>query len=116
MERRRQQGDVVGDHEVAGDVPARAIGDQRGVHPRINGAADLGEVLVDGRGVATRNDKARTFALLGADRAKDIGGGGTLVLGRGGSAALARATSWRGVVLADAGFVLPPEFDGCAGG
>ncbi|KQO53859.1 hypothetical protein ASF08_17165 [Methylobacterium sp. Leaf85] len=33
MRRQRQQGDVVGGHEVASDVPARAIEDQHGVRP-----------------------------------------------------------------------------------
>lgn len=86
MGRQRHQGDVSGDHEVAGDVPARAIEDQHSVRPRINGAADLGEMLVHCRGVATGHDQAGPLALLGADRAEDVGGGGTLVLGRGGAA------------------------------
>lgn len=78
MGRQRQHGDGVGDHEVAGDVPARAIEDQRGVRPRINGAADLGDVLVHGRGVATGHHQAGALARLGAGCATTLGAEGWL--------------------------------------
>ena len=42
---------------------------------------DLGQVQVHRLGVAPRHDERRAFAVSGADRAEDIGRGGSLILG-----------------------------------
>jgi hypothetical protein len=48
---------------------------------------DLREMQVHRLGVAGRQDQGRTLALLWADRAEDVGGGGALVTGRAGARA-----------------------------
>ena len=71
---------------------------------------DFSQVQVHRLGVACGQDQGCPLALLGADRAEDVRGGGALVSGRGWScAALGPATSDL-VLLADARFVLEPDF------
>src|SRR5262245_44972883 len=55
-------------------------------------------------------DQGRALALLGADRAEDIGGSGTLVARRTGAGAALRPAASDFVLLADAGLVGEPDF------
>jgi hypothetical protein len=92
-------------------VPAGSVEDQDGVRAGIDGAADLGQMRVHGRRGAAGQDDAGALALLGADRPEDVGGSRALILRGCGPAALACPAPRRRVLLADAGLVLPPEFE-----
>ena len=82
------------------------------MQPRRNLGGDLGERQIHRLGVATRHDERRAFALLGADRAKDIGRSGSLIA-RGAGARAALGPSPRDLVLlADARLVGEPDFYG----
>jgi hypothetical protein len=61
-------------------------------------------------GVAFGQDERRARAVLGRDRAENVGRGGALVLGRGGPRAALRPAPGELVVLADARFVGEPDF------
>ena len=63
---------------------------------------DFGQVQVHGFGVASGHDKGCTLAVLGADRAEDIGGGGSLILGNAWTRAALGRTAGDLVPLADA--------------
>jgi len=91
-------------------VPPSLIDEQDGVGSRSDHFGDLGEVQVHRLGVACGQDQGCPLALLRADRAEDVRGSGALVSGRGWAcAALGPATSDL-VLLADARFVLEPDF------
>ena len=61
------------------------------------------------RGVAPRHDKPGALALLGADRAEDIGPLGALVVRGARPGSTPGPAAGDGVLLPDAGFVLPPQ-------
>ena len=80
-----------------------------------NPAGDLGQMQVHRLGVAERQDQARGLAIFRADRAKDVGGGGALIV-RGGWPCPAPGPAPRDLVLlTDPGFVGEPEFYGVEG-
>jgi len=66
------------------------------------------------RSVAPWQDEAGALALFGANRPEDVGVLRSLILGGCGPCPAARPAARQGVLLADAGLVLPPEFDGRA--
>ena len=70
---------------------------------------DLGKVQVHGLGVAAWQDEGRSLAVLGADGAEDVGGGGPLILRRRRSRAAPRPAPGDLVLLADPRFVGEPE-------
>ena len=109
--RQREQGDVVGHDDVMGDVPSGSVEHQDGMGAGIDGEADLFEVCRHRRGVAARQDEGGALALLGADRLEDVGVFGALILGGRRPCPAARPAARQGVLLADPGLVLPPEFD-----
>ena len=105
----RRQGDDgdVGRHDEARrHVPAGLIDQQDGVGTGRDGLGDLGEMQVHRLGVAGRQDQGRALALLGADRAEDVGRGGALVTGRAGPGAALGPAAGDLVLLADTGLVL----------
>jgi hypothetical protein len=63
-------------------------------------------------GVAPGHDERRALAVLGTDRAEDIGRGGSLVLRRARARAAFGPTSGDLVLLADARLVREPDFYG----
>ena len=75
-----------------------------------NRFGDLCKMQVHRLAVAGRQDQGRALALLGADRAEDIGGSGTLVARRTGAGATLRPAASDFVLLADAGLVGEPDF------
>ena len=75
----------------------------------LDGLGDLHEVQVHCLGVAGRQDQGRALALLGADRAEDVGGGGALIAGRTWACAALRPSAGDLVLLADASLVLKPN-------
>ena len=75
----------------------------------LDGLGDLHEVQVHCLGVAGRQDQGCALALLGADRAEDVGGGGALIAGRTWACAALRPSAGDLVLLADASLVLKPN-------
>ena len=71
---------------------------------------DLREMQVHRLAVAGRQDQGCALALLGADRAEDIGGSGTLVARRAGAGAAFRPAASDFVLLADASLISEPDF------
>jgi hypothetical protein len=71
---------------------------------------DLCKMQVHRLAIAGRQDQGRALALLGADRAEDVGGSGTLVARRAGAGAALGPAASDFVLLADAGFVGEPDF------
>ena len=93
-------------------MPSRLIDEKRGVRARRDLGGDLGQVEVHRFGVATRHDQRRALAVLGTDRAEDIGRGGSLVLWRAWARAAPGPSSGDRVLLADARLVCEPDFYG----
>src|SRR5271165_5021813 len=62
-------------------MPAGLIEEQRSVRARRDLGGDFGQVQVHRLSVASGHDKGCALAVFGADRAEDIGGGGSLILG-----------------------------------
>jgi hypothetical protein len=67
--------------QAAGEMPAGLIDEQRGVRARCDLGGDFGQVQVHGFGVTPRQDERRALAVLGADCAEYISGGGSLIYG-----------------------------------
>lgn len=67
---------------------------------------DFVQVPLHGLGIATRQDKGGADTAIRTDGAKDIGGLGALIVGRRGPRRLAPGDL---LLLADPGFVLPPQ-------
>ena len=71
---------------------------------------DLREVQVHRLGVAGRQNQGRALALLWADCAEDVGGGGALVPGRARTGASLGPAAGDLVLLANTGLVRKPDF------
>ena len=67
-----------------------------------------------GLSVAAGQDEARADATLGTDGTENIGRLGALVFGRRGPGAASRPTPRELCLLANPGFILPPNFYGDA--
>ena len=107
--RQRQDGDVVGDRQLGRQVPTGLIDDQHRMGAGIDGGTDLDEVRRHGVGVAPGHDQPGAFPLRGTDRAEDIGPFGALVAGRPRARATSGPSACELILLADAGFILPPQ-------
>lgn len=108
--RQCNDGDV-GRHDEAGrQVPASLIDQEDGMGSGRDRFGDLCKMQVHRLAVAGRQDQGRALALLGADRAEDVGGSGTLVARRAGAGAALRPAASDFVLLADAGLVGEPDF------
>src|SRR5262245_27108160 len=77
--RQRNDGDICGHDEAGRQVPASLIDQEDGMGSGRDRFSDLCKVRVHRLAVAGRQDQGRALALLGADRAEDVGGSGTLV-------------------------------------
>src|SRR5262245_40190487 len=88
--RQRNDGDICGHEETGRQVPASLIDQEDGMGSGRNRFGDLCKMQVHRLAVAGRQDQGRALALLGADRAEDIGGSGTLVARRTGAGAALR--------------------------
>ena len=71
-------------------MPAGLVDKKGGVRAWRNLRCDFGEVEVHRLRVAAWHDERRALAVLGTDRAEDIGGGGSLIFG----SAWTRAALW----------------------
>lgn len=87
---------------------------QHGMGARIDRRADLLEVLGHGLCVAPRHHEAGALALCRADRPEQIGPPGPLIVRRPRPGSSLRPTPGDGILLPDAGVVLPPQFYGGA--
>src|SRR6202158_830837 len=92
-------------------VPGGTVEDHHGLVISGDLAADLGEMMVHGGGIADRHDQRRRFALRRADRTKQIGRGKAEVLRRDWPAAGLPPHPGQAVLLADASLVLKPHPD-----
>ncbi len=108
--RQRNDGDICGHDEAGRQVPASLIDQEDGMGSGRDRFGDLCKMQVHRLAVAGRQDQGRALALLGADRAEDIGGSGTLVARRTGAGAALRPAASDFVLLADAGLVGEPDF------
>ena len=90
-------------------MPASLVDQKDGMGSGCDCFGDLRKMQVHRLAVAGRQDQGRALALLGADRAEDIGGSGTLVARRTGAGAALRPAASDFVLLADAGLVGEPD-------
>lgn len=90
---------------------ASPIKDDDGVSALGHGFADFSEVQVEGVGIGARQDQGCTGAALGTGGAEDIGPVIAPVAGRTRSRALLRPNPGQRALLADASFVLEPDFE-----
>ena len=107
--RQGDDGDVGGHGEARRHVPTGLIDQEHGVCAGRDGLGYLGEMQVHRLGIAGRQDQGRALALLGADRAEDVGRGGTLVTRSAGTRAALRPAAGDLVLLADPSLVLEPN-------
>ncbi len=110
LRRQRQNGDVLGNVELVGHVPASLVDHQHGMGARRDMPGDFRQMQVHRVGVAFGQDERGALAVLGRDRAEDVGRGGALVLGRRRPRAALGPAPRDLVLLADAGFILEPDF------
>ena len=97
-------------------MPTGLIHEQHRMGSWLHGECDLLEMQFHGLGVAKGQDETRRLAERRTNGAEDIGRGGTLIL-QGERARAAFGPPPRDLVfLADAGFVLEPDFERLAGG
>jgi hypothetical protein len=90
-------------------MPAGLIDEQRGVRARRDLGGDFGQVQVHRLSVASGHDEGCAFAVLGADRAEDISGGGSLIVGSARARTALGPTPRDLVLLADARLVGEPD-------
>ena len=112
--RQWQQGDVVGNRQLGGEMPSGLIQQEHGVAPRCDGERDLLQMQGHGGGVAKRQDKTGCLSQGGTDRAEQIGRLGSLILGSRRSGSTSGPTPGNLVLLTDARLVLPSDFYGLA--
>ena len=92
-------------------MPAGAIEQQRGVRAFFDMARDFIEMKLHHFGVGVGERQRRAFALGGTDRAEEIGVLVALVGGLTRTRSPPRPLAHEAVLLADARFVLKPDFD-----
>ena len=108
--RQGNEGDVGGDGELCGRVPPRLIEQQNGVFARRDNLGDFLKVQVHCLHVAHGHNEARTLAVVGTDRAEDVGRSGALIMrSRWPRSSLGPAARDL-VLLADASLVAEPDF------
>lgn len=113
--RQRQEGDVGGHVEPAGEMPARLIQDHDGMRIRRDRDADLFKMSLHGRCIAPRHDESGTFALHRTDGAEDVGRDRALIVRRPWARTAFGPSAGQLVLLPDASFILEPDFNLDAG-
>ena len=83
-------------------MPAGLIDEQRGMRARGGLGGDFSQMQVHRVGVASGHDEGCALTRLGADRAEDIGGGGSLIFGSARTGAAPGPPAGDLVLLADA--------------
>jgi hypothetical protein len=107
--RQGHDGDVVGDGEPGGEMPASLVEQQRGMASWSDVGRDRREVQVHRRGVAFGQDEPDRLALLGTDGAEDIGRLGALIVRRRRPTAASCPAPGDLVLLTDPGLVAEPD-------
>ena len=92
-------------------MPSGAVDNDDGMGAGCHGLADLGQMQGHGLFVGERHDEGGAGAAGRADSAEDVGPAVSAVARSGWSATLFRPDVGQRALLADPGFVLPPEFD-----
>ena len=90
-------------------MPAGLVDKKGGVRAWRNLRCDFGEVEIHRFRIAAWHDERRALAVLGTDRAEDIGGGSSLISGSAGPGAALGPAPGDLVLLADAGLVGEPD-------
>lgn len=92
-------------------MPAGLIDDQDGMSAGIDGCGYFGQMSIHRFGIAPGQHQADALALFRTDRTEDICPFGALIARCAGPCSALGPTARDLVLLADAGFVLEPEFD-----
>jgi hypothetical protein len=96
-------------------VPSRAIHQQHGLCARRNPARDFVNVQLHGPGVGDRKREGRAGSARRTNRAEEIGVFVALVGGLAWPGSAPRPLANNAVLLADARFILEPDFDWLVG-
>jgi hypothetical protein len=107
--RQRNDGDVGRHDQAPRQVPAGLIDQEDGMGGGRDRFGNLRKMQVHRLAVANRQDQGCALALLGADRAEDVGGGGSLVARRARASATLGPAAGDLVLLPDAGLVGEPD-------
>jgi hypothetical protein len=107
--RQRQERDVAWHVERPGEMPSGLVEQEDGMGAARHHGADLGKMRLHGFGVAERHDEPGALALGRTNRPEEIGPGGALVMRRAGPGPAPGPSAGQLVLLADTGFILPPE-------
>ena len=91
-------------------MPAGLIDQENGMGTGRDDRGDLGKVQVHRLGVAGRQDQSRALAILRADGAEDVGGGGALITRSAGTGAALGPSAGDLVLLADPSLICEPYF------
>ena len=110
--RQGDQRDIGRNFQAAREMPAGLIDEKRRVRARRDLRGDLGEVEIHRLCIAAWHDERRALAVLGTDRPKNIGRGGSLVFWRDRPRAALGPTPGDLVLLADARLVREPDLYG----
>jgi hypothetical protein len=107
--RQGDDGDVWRHEQARRHVPACLIDHQHGMGAWGNDLGNFDKMQVHRLGVASRHDQGGALAVLRADGAEDIGGGGALITGSARSCAAFCPPACDLVLLADARLILEPN-------
>jgi len=107
--RQRQEGDIGRNVQFAGHVPSSLIQHKHGVSAGCDLATDFGKVHIHCFAVATRHDQCGAFTFCGTDRPKDPGRSSTQIARRDRSGSTPGPAPGELRLLANPGFILPPE-------
>lgn len=113
--RQGHEADVVGDLELGREVPTGLVEQQHRMRAGLDRLRDLCQMQGHGGGVTARQHKTGRCAARWADRAKDIGRAGALIVGCAGSRSPPRPSARNLVFLADPSLVLEPDLYRFAG-
>ena len=97
-------------------MPARSVAEEYGLRAWRHLGADLLKVFVHGLGVGVGHDHGGARGARGADGAEDVGRDVPVVANHRWARADRRPDVGVAALLAYAGFVLKPDFEGTAGG
>ena len=107
--RQRHDGDVGRHRQFARQVPPGLVDQEHRVRARRHRERDLGQVQAHRLGVAPGQHEGRALAVLGADRAEDVGGHGALIFRCGRARADRRPAARDLVLLPDTRFIAEPD-------
>jgi len=110
-----EQGDIAGNAQRLGAVPAGPVGDHGGVDMRGKSCADFIEVQLHHGGVGAGQNQPDGALARWTERTEDIGVLVTRIEGHRWPRAFGSPAVSAAAFLPDAGFILAPQFDSLAG-